>query len=44
MVEGLIKIAGSLFVGGIGLILILIAVLIFIVLGKEVIGWLQEKL
>ena len=44
MVEGLIKIAGSLFIGGIGLVLILIATLIFVVIAREVVGWLQDKL
>ena len=36
MIEGIIKIAGSLFVGGIGLLLILTCSLIMIVLFKEV--------
>ena len=44
MVEGLIKIAGSLFIGGIGLVLILISTLILVVIAREVVGWLQEKL
>jgi len=43
MIEGIIKIAGSLFIGGIGLILILIATLIFIVIGREVLQWLQDR-
>ncbi len=43
MIEGLVKIAGSLLVGGIGLVLILIAVLLFCVLGKEVLQWLQDR-
>jgi|TARA_Y100000296_G_C4939452_1_gene140679 hypothetical protein len=37
MIEGLIKIAGSLFIGGIGLVLILAVSLIFAVLCKELI-------
>ena len=44
MVEGLIKIAGSLFIGGIGLVLILISTLILVVIAREVVGWLQDKL
>ena len=37
MVEILIKIAGSLFIGGIGLLLIIICTLVMVVLGKELI-------
>ena len=44
MIEGLIKIAGSLFIGGIGLVLILISTLILVVIAREVVGWLQDKL
>ena len=43
MIDALIKIAGSLFVGGIGLILILMATLIFVVIIRETITWLNER-
>lgn len=35
MVEAMIKIAGSLFIGGIGLVLILLCTLLLVVLVKE---------
>lgn len=43
MVEILIKIAGSLFIGGIGLLLIIICTLVMVVLGKELITIIKEK-
>ena len=36
MIDGLVKIAGSLFIGGLGLVMILIAFLVMVVLVKEI--------
>ena len=35
MIDGLIKVAGSLFIGGIGLCMIVAALLVIVVIGKE---------
>ena len=43
MIEVLIKIAGSLFIGGMGLLLILICTLVMVVLGRELITIIKEK-
>jgi len=43
MIEALIKISGSLFVGGIGLLLIVVCLLLMIVLIKEVYGKCIDK-
>lgn len=43
MIEALIKICGSLFIGGIGLALILISVLVSIVFIKEIVEWVKDQ-
>ena len=43
MVEALIKIAGSLFVGGIGLALTLASVLVIVVVVKEVLEYIKSN-
>ena len=43
MIEGLVKIAGSLFVGGVGLLIILLCSVIGFVLIKELIEYMKER-
>lgn len=43
MIEGLVKIAGSLFVGGIGLVLILLCVVVGYVLISEISNYMKER-
>ena len=43
MIQALVEIAGSLLIGGIGLALILICSILFMILGKEVLGWLRDR-
>ena len=43
MIDGLVKIAGSLFVGGIGLAIILLCSVIGFVLIKELIEYMKER-
>lgn len=43
MVEFLIKVSGSLFVGGLGLIMILFSLLIIAVIVREIVNYIEDK-
>ena len=43
MIEALVKLAGSLFIGGLGLMLILICTLVMVVIAREIITKVKEK-
>lgn len=43
MIEGLVKIAGSLFIGGLGLVIILLSAVVGFVLVHEIINYIKER-
>ena len=44
MIEALMKICGAFFIGGIGLMLILVVTIIFVIIIKELIQHIKERL